>query len=108
MHRKGIIHRDIKADNILILDKSESKICITDLGLACMNNDLKHIFTKCGTPGFVAPEVLKKGGRFTTRADIFSIGSLLYQLIVGRHLYIGRNYQEVLSANLYQNPIPNV
>lgn len=41
IHRRGILHRDIKTDNILLLDKQLLKVCITDFGLACTSSDLK-------------------------------------------------------------------
>lgn len=80
MHRNRIIHRDIKPDNILIMDKDDLKICISDLGLACRSDDQEEIQVKCGTPGYVAPEVLQ-GCNFTTKSDIFSAGSLFFNLI---------------------------
>lgn len=80
MHRKNIIHRDIKPDNILLLDKAELKICISDLGLACLATDEFETTLKCGTPGYVAPDVLK-GVPFTTKSDIFSIASFFFNLL---------------------------
>lgn len=77
MHWKNIIHRDIKADNILILDKDQLHVCIADLGFACRADDESFINVKCGTPGYADPEVLK-GFPFTTKADIFSLGCLFY------------------------------
>jgi serine/threonine protein kinase len=59
MHRKGIYHRDLKPENILILDKSAMQVCIADLGLACRSSDSQELLFKCGTPGYVAPELLK-------------------------------------------------
>jgi serine/threonine protein kinase len=107
MHRKKIIHRDIKPDNILLINKDELKICISDLGLACLTTDEVETKLKCGTPGYVAPDVLK-GAPFTTKSDIFSIGSFFFNLITNSNLYQGKNGKEMLIANKYTSPIPAI
>ena len=105
MHRNDIIHRDIKPDNILLIDRDDLKICISDLGLACKTYDRIEVALKCGTPGYVAPEVLK-GGKFTTKSDIFSVGSFFFNLLTSCSLFTGKNAQDMLYANKYQNPYP--
>ena len=82
MHRHNIYHRDIKPDNILIIDKKSLHVCIADLGLACRATDEKGLKLKCGTPGYLDPEVLK-GQQYTAKSDIFSLGSLLFNVITG-------------------------
>jgi serine/threonine protein kinase len=88
MHRKQIIHRDFKPQNILILDSEVLMVCIADLGLAIREDDEKRKMESCGTPGYVDPEVLN-GRPFTTKSDIFSLGSLLFNLITHKIVFPG-------------------
>jgi serine/threonine protein kinase len=96
MHRRNIVHRDLKPDNILIIDLKDLSVCITDLGMACRTDNHAELIMKCGTPGYVAPEILK-GQKASTKVDIFSLGSLFYNLLSGLSLYKGKNPTEVLS-----------
>jgi len=73
-------------------------VCIADLGLAISADDEKAIKEKCGSPGYVDPDVLN-GRPFSTKSDIFSLGSLLFNLITMRLLYPGVNAVQVLRNN---------
>jgi serine/threonine protein kinase len=83
MHEHGIMHRDLKPENILLRNKDiiESNICIADFGLSSFVNVEKFMFSRCGTPGFVAPEIFnyesgnKKYGEI---CDEFSIGVIFH------------------------------
>lgn len=87
MHSKEIMHRDIKPENILFKRRNsfndESNVCIADLGLATSVNVPKYLFFRCGTPGYIDPEVLNITDpyqKYSEKCDIFSAGAIMYQL----------------------------
>ncbi|TNV85659.1 hypothetical protein FGO68_gene1132 [Halteria grandinella] len=107
IHKRGIIHRDIKLDNILInkIEEQEYNVKIADFGLATfggkMGSDgegqnLLHL--KCGTPGYAAPEILRDHG-YSFKSDIFSLGSVLFNLLTGCYLFSGATQEELLLKN---------
>ncbi|XP_041801613.1 calcium/calmodulin-dependent protein kinase IGb [Chelmon rostratus] len=82
LHQNGIVHRDLKPENILYYSQEEnSKIMISDFGLSKMvDNDIMS--TACGTPGYVAPEVLAQKP-YSKAVDCWSIGVITYILLCG-------------------------
>ena len=79
---QGIIHRDLKPANILL---DNGKIKIADFGLASQIKSMNPIYKKCGTPGYMAPEILSydEKSRFLTyddKCDIFSVGCIFYYM----------------------------
>ena len=82
LHQQNIIHRDIKLDNLILIDKNnDTDIKIIDFGLACkLNSDLYN--RRCGTPGYTAPEILNKK-KYDTKSDMFSTGVVLFIMLVG-------------------------
>lgn len=104
MHQKKIVHRDLKLDNVLInqiVETGALNVKIADFGLSTFisSNPREKLFEKCGTPCYAAPELLKGTG-YTSKCDIFSLGSILFNLITGRYLFPGTERQEVLRCNM--------
>ena len=77
LHRKKIIHRDIKLENIIYNAKTQETRLI-DFGLSTTNSCIE-LFKKCGTPGYVAPEVLRDE-EYDEAVDYFSLGVVLYAM----------------------------
>ncbi len=82
LHAKKVIHRDLKLGNLFLDDEMQVKI--GDFGLATtLDYDGERKKTLCGTPNYIAPEMLgKKGHSF--EVDIWAIGCILYTLLVGK------------------------
>lgn len=83
-HDRNIVHRDIKPENILLTDKNLS-IKIADFGLAKIIGEESFTTTLCGTPSYVAPEILSdsKHRRYTRAVDVWSLGVVLYICLCG-------------------------
>ncbi|KAF9879250.1 hypothetical protein CkaCkLH20_03483 [Colletotrichum karsti] len=84
LHDRNIVHRDIKPENILMVDK-DLHVKIADFGLAKIIGEESFTTTLCGTPSYVAPEILAEGRhrKYTKAVDIWSLGVVMYICLCG-------------------------
>ncbi|KAI9137452.1 kinase-like domain-containing protein, partial [Paraphysoderma sedebokerense] len=105
-HSRGIVHRDLKPENLLLRDKSDPpQIMITDFGLSkILQHDKQMFMTACGTPGYVAPEVITYEGH-SFPADMWSVGCITYVLLCGYIPFWGANqaalFEEIKAGKYY-------
>jgi len=102
LHSIGIIHRDIKPENILITlgNNSEVKeLKIIDFGFAKLVNDTRKLSETCGTPNYVAPEVLRGCG-YDKTADVFSLGVIMFLMIRGLLPFDAHDVNVILKNTL--------
>jgi serine/threonine protein kinase/tetratricopeptide (TPR) repeat protein len=104
-HSKGIVHRDVKADNIMVTAKNQVKVM--DFGLARLKGSLRLTRTSStvGTLTYMAPEQLR-GEESDARSDIFSFGVLLYEMLTGQLPFRGEHEAAVIYAILNEEPDP--
>ncbi|XP_009786194.1 CBL-interacting serine/threonine-protein kinase 5-like [Nicotiana tabacum] len=110
-HSRGVYHRDLKPENLLLDENEDLKV--SDFGLSALpdeqlsrNDGLLH--TQCGTPAYVAPEVLRRKGYDGAKADIWSCGVILYVLLAGFLPFQDENimnmYKKIFKAD-YELPM---
>uniref|UniRef100_A0AAZ3Q9R0 Protein kinase domain-containing protein n=1 Tax=Oncorhynchus tshawytscha TaxID=74940 RepID=A0AAZ3Q9R0_ONCTS len=102
LHDMGIVHRDLKPENLLYYSMEEdSKIMISDFGLSKIEGSGSVMSTACGTPGYVAPEVLAQKP-YSKAVDCWSIGVIAYILLCGYPPFYDENdaklFEQILKA----------
>jgi serine/threonine-protein kinase len=112
-HAKGIIHRDLKPDNIFLIPDPESALGerpklldfgiakLTEPGLAGSNTKTGAVM---GTPTYMSPEQCRGTGEVDLRADLYSLGCILYELVAGRPPFTNQGAGELIGAHLYVQP----
>lgn len=113
-HQKGILHRDLKPDNVFIAvnARGQEEVKLLDFGIAKFMDENKETGlgltktgTVLGTPYYLAPEQAKGGKDIDGRIDIWSAGVMLYETLSGEIPFGGDNYNEILGNILLEEPV---
>ena len=111
-HERGIVHRDIKPDNVLLTGGSA---VVTDFGIAkalsaartdAPGGTLTQIGTSIGTPAYMSPEQAAADPATDHRTDIYSFGCLAYEILAGRPPFTAKSPQKLLAAQMSETPQP--
>jgi len=96
LHNQGIAHRDLKPENLLLKSTSDTEVMISDFGLSKIVSQQSIMDTACGTPYYVAPEVLLSTG-YDKEVDLWSVGVITYLLLCGFPPFYGESLPEVFE-----------
>src|SRR4051794_12253536 len=105
-HAAGVIHRDLKPDNVLVEYEGDGyRLRLTDFGLShiLQGNTSTKVTSVAGTPGYLAPEVAG-GGRAGHAADLYALGIMIYELCAGRAPFSAENPLALLLAHIREEP----
>ncbi|KNC46360.1 CAMK/CAMK1 protein kinase [Thecamonas trahens ATCC 50062] len=109
LHSRNVVHRDLKPENLLFAKPGAGGVVkIADFGLSTVCDDGSWLQTACGTPGYVAPEILKSSG-YSTPVDLWSVGVILYILLCGFPPFYDENlsvlFDQIMSGQFdYPSP----
>lgn len=98
-HRRGVLHRDLKPQNVLLTPRREVKLIDFGVSRASTMPDLTKTGTVLGTPEYMAPELFRSP-TLDLRSDVYGIGAVLYELLAGRPPFVGKSLPEVMARQL--------
>jgi tetratricopeptide (TPR) repeat protein len=106
-HARGVVHRDIKPSNLFLVDRDVDQVMVLDFGVAHLSSAttrLTRTGAVLGTPGYMAPEQAR-GGRTSidARADVFSLGAVLFECLTGRPAFQGKHAMALLARLLLED-----
>ncbi|MBQ6009841.1 MAG: serine/threonine protein kinase [Kiritimatiellae bacterium] len=106
----GMVHRDLKPENIMLT--KDGVVKLLDLGVAKISCGIDSLKTKAnsvfGTPAYISPEQAVDASTVDTRADVYSLGIILFELLAGKRPYAGGDPAEILQQLLDPAPVPDV
>jgi serine/threonine-protein kinase len=107
IHQHGVVHRDLEPEHIMVDDHDHIKLI--DFGVASRQGARRLTFTSLsqvlGTPDYISPEQVK-GKRGDARSDLYAVGIMLWQMVMGRAPFTGRSPVAIMNARLTRNPPP--
>ena len=100
VHTKNVLHRDLKPENLILRSKeAEYDVCVADFGLSDFYDPKgDYTFKRCGTPGYVAPEVLADK-IYDIKVESFSAGVIMFIVLTGTSPFKGKSYDEIVMKN---------
>lgn len=105
-HAQGFVHRDVKPENILFVGDHAQ---LADFGIVLapgLAERLTDVGIQIGTPQYMSPEQIAADAEIDARSDVYSLGCVVYEMLLGHVPYDGRNTQEVLARHLTDTPAP--
>ncbi len=103
-HEQGVIHRDIKPANVIVLRNRRPKI--TDFGIARLCEADGRSGERAGSPKYMAPEQIRADATIDGRADVFSLGAMVYEMLTGTQPFTGETVGEIMQQVLEVDPPP--
>ncbi|WP_437304760.1 serine/threonine-protein kinase [Sorangium sp. So ce388] len=108
VHRQGLVHRDVKPSNLLLVEGRIDRVMVLDFGIVRVRGSQSHTFTMpgtiLGTPEYMAPEQARGEPNVDARADVFSLGCVLFECVTGRAAFQGAGILAVLMKVLLEEP----
>ena len=103
---QGVMHRDLKPENMILKNKDKLDECVlklVDFGLATRCDVDEYLFKRCGTPGYVAPEIINaptnENIKYTPKCDVFSAGIIFFIMVAGKSPFDGKSFHDILTQN---------